>query len=161
MELLDMRTTLRRQVGNPTVAQVDDSVLDEALNLAYREIQNKYRFAQGRSLYSFNTVNGTRSYALPANAASIMYVRNALDEAKLPRLDDEEVARLEDTADTGTPLYYYRDVNNLLLHPTPDGIYAMVVKLKVAITDLVSDSDEPVIPASWHYGITLLAKHYY
>lgn len=161
MTLLEMRTMLRRRVGNPTTAQVADASLNTFLNLAMREIQNKYRFAQGRSLYSFNTVNGTRSYALPANAASIMYVRDATSEDKLQKLDDEEIARLTEVTTTGTPVFYYRDGNNLLLHPTPDGVYAMVAKLKVAITELSADGDTPAIPASWHYGIVLLARHYY
>lgn len=161
MTLLEMRTMLRRRVGNPTTAQVTDARLNEFLNLAMREIQNKYRFAQGRSLYTFNTVSGTRSYALPSNAASIMYVRDTTTEYKLEKLDDEEVARLTEVDTNARPLYYYRDVSNLLLHPTPDGVYAMVVKLKVAITELSTDGSSPSIPASWHIGIVLLARHYY
>lgn len=161
MTLAEIRTMLRRQVGNPTTGQVADAALNIPINLAYREVQNKFRFYQGRSLYTVNTVNGTRGYALPANAASIIHVRDTTTEVKLSKLDDGEVSALTDIVTKGKPLYYYRENNTVYLHPTPDAVYGLEIKVKVAITELVADGDTPVVPASWHYGIMLLAKHYY
>lgn len=163
MQLSVIRSTLRRQVGNPTTGQVTDEFLNFWINLAYNELANKYRFKQNKTLYQFPTVAGTQSYALPSDCQSLLRVRNTtVDyEGKLTKFGDRRVAEIIDAETNGTPLNYARYDNSLYLFPTPDQIYTMEIYYKASLVDLAGDGDVPVLPVNWHYGLILKARQLY
>lgn len=163
MQLSEIRTMLRRRVGNPTSGQATDSFLDQIINIAYRDVANRFRFHQSRLLFSFSTVVGTQSYDLPSDCRVLLRVRNTTQnyEGKLEKLGDRRVAEITDEETDGTPTQYARYNNKLYLYPTPDQIYTLEIYYKQELTDLAADADIPVIPTSWHYGIVLLARFYY
>ncbi len=161
MDLLTLRTRVRKQVGNPTTVDVPDADLTQHVNTAYRDISNKYRFHKVRKLCTFPTVAGTRRYGLPTDCAAVIRVRDTTNEVRLEKLDDMRAAHLIDTDVEGKPTQYTRYRDWLDLHPTPDDVYTIEVFYKGEIVDLSADGDDPVLPTSWHEGIIKLAKYYY
>lgn len=163
MQLSVIRSTLRRQVGNPTTGQATDEFLNFWINLAYNEIANKYRFKQNKPLYSFSTVAGTQAYDLPVDCQSLLRVRNTTVnyERKLTKIGDRRVAEIVDAETDATPTRYARYDNQLYLYPTPDQIYTMEIYYKASLADLAADDDVPVLPVNWHYGLILKAKMLY
>lgn len=155
-----MRDKLRRQVGNPTTAQVSDAVMLEYINLGYRQLGNRYRFRQLRAKTTVPTVAGTRAYTLPAGAGTILRVRDTTNQRKITKIGDARAAALVNTEITGEPEKYILYATTFELHPTPDAAYNIELYYKLTITDLVA-GDTPLIPESWHPGIITLSRYCY
>lgn len=163
MDLLQLRTKLRRQVGNPTSGDVTDSLLNEQINQAYKDVADRFRFHRNRKLCTFSTVVGQAEYGLPADLLSIIRVRDTTNGVRLIKSDSKRDAALDvATMDNrGKPTHYSRYRTWVTLDPVPDGIYTIELFYKGNIVDLVSDSDTPVLPDTWHHGILLMAKYHY
>lgn len=174
MELSVMRTRLRKRIGNPTLTDVPDSDLNQHINTAYLELVNKFRFHLGRRICIFDTVIGQPRYGLPTDLAVLFRIRDNTNERKMIKLDDPRRARLtnhtkDQLTSAGTPAnitldqprYYMRHRDWVELHPVPDGVYEMEIFYKIVVEELVADTDEPVIPETWHVGIVSLARYWY
>src|SRR5436190_17168671 len=72
MNLVTMRGSLRRRIGNPTVTDVPDTNLTGHINNAYQEIFNKYKFKRRRGRAKFNTVIGTSKYDV-SSVTNVIY----------------------------------------------------------------------------------------
>lgn len=161
MQLSDMRTRLRKTIGNPDTTDVPDADLNELINLAYRDIAGRYRFHTVRKLCQFTTVDGTERYGLPTDCEVVLRVRDVTNGTKLRKRGDRFAAVQEASDDevTGKPTDYVRQRDWILLDPTPDDAYVMELYYKAGITDLDADTDEPILPEAWHEGILKLARH--
>lgn len=161
MNLLEIRTRLRRRVGSPDATDVTDASLNEFINTAYRDIASRFRFHKVRKLCTFDTIASTSRYGLPTDCEVVLRLRDQTTGMKLRKEDDSFEAGLEGVADTveGVPASYLRQRDWVKISPVPDGVYTIEVFYKAGITDLVNDTDSPVIPASWHEGIVKLARH--
>jgi hypothetical protein len=155
MDLLAMRNRLRTRIGSPTTTDVANSVLDEHLNDAYKEICDRYRFRRTRKQCYFPTVAGTDKYTNPTDALSVISVRDRTTPGKLKKRDITW-ADAQGTKGSGVPEYYVLYSNYIELWPNPDGVYNIQLTYKYAPDSLVSDSDTPVIPSAWHEGIHIL-----
>jgi hypothetical protein len=161
MNLGEMQTKLRRQIGQPSLNAVPDLELTEHLNGAYRDISNKYRFHQVRRVVTFNTIALNDRYNLPSDCASIMRLRDATNEVKLEKWDDRRFSGRKSAAIPGKPQFYLRNENYVQLVPTPDAVLVMELKYKAVIAGLVSVIDVPTLPLTWHEGIVRLARFKY
>lgn len=163
--LVEIQRRLRRQIGNPSTEDVSDGLLREHINVAYRDIVNKYRFHLGRKICRFNTSQGVSRYTLWPDVASVLRVRNNTTEVKLEKLDARRRYELEGMTGSniqeGAPTSYVRYRDWMELVPIPDGVYEIEVFFKMQIVDLVNEADEPVIPIAWHQGIVRMAKVLY
>jgi len=163
MDLVTMRTKLRKRIGNPDVADVPEADLTEHINSAYRDISGRFRFHKVRKMCNFPTINGTKDYGLPTDCEVVLNIRDETTGVKLTKMDyiDDASQESEDNDITGIPQGYIRIRNFLRFEPTPDGVYNIRVFYKSGVVDLVADADAPVIPVSWHEGIVKLARHYF
>lgn len=161
MQLTEMRSRLRRQVGNPTTTDVADSVLTQHINSGYKEIANKFRFHTVRKLCRFSTVVGTKRYGIPSDCAVVLRVRDLTNEKRLEKFDDRRAFEEVDLDTTGYPTYYTRFRDWVELHPSPNGVYEIELHYKADMADLAGDTETPTLPTSWHEGILRLAKYYY
>lgn len=159
MNLTELRTRLRRQIGNPTTAAIPDATLDIYLNGAYRDIAEKYKFHKARRLCRFDTVSGSDKYDLPTDTGTILKVRNVTDEERLRMYDRNEI--FENVEEDGKPLYWAHIRDWIQLFPTPDGVYTIEMWYKAGVFDLSDANPTPIMPASWHEAIPLLARHKY
>lgn len=161
--LVQMRTSLRRKLGNVPTAQVADSVLTEHLNTAYVDIMTTMNHKWGRTRSTFNTVAGTAAYTV-ANAI-VLVVWDRTHNVKLNKLDEvDRVTRDTSTSDStvrGIPIEYETYQDSITLYPTPDAIYAMEAIIRRVPADLSADGDTPSLNSSWHPGIVLLGRFYY
>jgi len=163
-DLVTIRTRLRKSIGNPDTVDVPDSDLNQNINDSYREIANKFRFHSVRKICQFDTIDGTDKYGIPVDASAVLRVRDNTNEKRLEKLGDRRAAeQLNITANIqkGAPESYVRHRTWIEIFPIPDAVYQIEMLYKATVTDLVSDSDAPIIPVSWHRGIRLLAKYYY
>lgn len=162
MNLLDIRTSLRKRIGNPDANSVPDADLNEVINEAYQEICDEYRFRATRELATFSTVVGANAYGLPSNCLRVKKVKDCTNDNRILKRTHEWA--LENTSDTdtpGKPLNYALYENYIKLFPTPNGIYTISLHYQLLITDLASDSDIPIIPDPWHRGLILFSRYKY
>jgi hypothetical protein len=161
MNLGEMLVSLRRQIGNPTVADVTDSVLTEVINTAYKEIVSKHNFRRIKQLCRFNTIQGTSTYNLPSGVDAVLKARNNTDQVRLEKYDALRHMHRTSADVEGHPRFYVLMENFIRLIPTPDEVYEIEVYYRGQLAPLVSNSQSPVIPDSWHSGIVKLARHHY
>lgn len=157
MNLLQLRTDLRGRVGNPTVAEVPNSELDDRINESIRDIIDRYGFLNARKIVQFNTVMDVPRYAIPTDCLVVMKLRHPLDNLQLIKRD-ETWASKRMTEDSGRPTDYLRERDWMQLFPTPDDVYTLEIMYKAAPATLVNDVDEPELPSMWREGILLLAR---
>ena len=164
--LFDMRASLRDKVGNPSVADKADALLTEHINSAYSDITDRYPFSIMRGRVRFNTAQGTGLYNLGAGYTVVLKAYNRTRATRLRKIGDREAGEVDllsvpGATTQGCPVAYARWGDGVQLYPQPDGIYEIECYLKKSVTPLSADGDTPVIPASWHQGIVLLARWYY
>ena len=163
--LAQMRTALRRKIGNPDTTSVTNAILDEHINSAYVHLTTRYRHKQGRENSRFNTVAGTSAYTLTGQYAVVFQVWNRTTNTKLTKLGwrqrvDEDLSVSSSTTQ-GVPLGYETWQDSIILYPVPDAVYAIEAIYKKIPTALSADGDTPVINALWHPGIVFLSRFYY
>lgn len=162
MNLGEMLVSLRRQLGNPTTTDVTDAVLTECINTAYQEIVSKVNFRRIKQLCRFDTIQSTSTYNLPTPVDAVLKVRNSTSDRRLEKWGDRRHSERMDDGTEGDPSYYVLMENFIRVWPVPDGVYTIEVYYRGAVTNLASNGQTPVIPASWHPGIVKLARqHYY
>lgn len=159
MRLSEMRTILRSRIGNPTIVDVPDSVLDQELNAAYQDIVDRYRFHKARKRCQFDTVIGQARYDLPSDVLSVFRVKDMTNNVKLTKWGDRQLSVADVTEAKPTRYVRYRDY--IELWPTPDGVYTIEVYYKYAHGKMTADDDQPGLPSVWHEGIMVKAKYNY
>ena len=162
MNLSELRTKLRENVGNPSVAEVPNATLDALNNEAYEEIHDKFGFLKARKIVTFPTIASSELYQLPDDCLAVFSVWNttAGHKRKLEKKDENWLATQQDEED-GDPVAYVRQRGWIQLVPTPDAVYTMRLMYKAHYTAMTLDADTPAIPLSWHPGIWRLARFRY
>ena len=96
-------------------------------------------------------------YSLASDLDRIMDIHQDITDNKINFVDIRTFDRIiPDPTATGTPVYYsligLDSSKNwrISFYPTPDAIANMQIRYYQRITELSSDSDEPLIPAKWH-----------
>lgn len=148
LTISQMRSLVRRGLGDLTTADMPDSEVDEYLSMALWELDNQYDFREKECIVEFDLVSGQRQYSLTADVDALLGV-SVRDEQQWHRLDrmsedwytDEYN---EDTEEQDLPEKYMRVEDVVLLYPTPDEAYrAQIFQLK----ELASETD---LPRNWH-----------
>lgn len=162
MNFSQIRTRLRKLVGNPTATDVPDADLNEVINEAYQELCDEYRFRATRELATFSTAANVNAYALPTNSLVLMGVKDCTNDVRLrKRNHDWVMSQTSDTDSPGKPTNYARYEDYIKLFPTPDGVYSINIYYRIYIADLSADADIPVIPVPWHRGLIRFARYKY
>lgn len=162
MNLLEIRTSLRSRVGNPSTTDVPDATLDDIANRAYVQITDRYKFFKNRKLCYFTTVAGQQKYELPTSSLVVLSVADLTNKIELDMKDDTWGNNNQwDGTTTGRPTDYVRYRGWMQLYPVPNGSYNIQVYYKYSVDKLVIDGDTPVIPLEWHEGIVLLGRYIY
>lgn len=162
MDLSELNTTLRTKVGNPSTAEVTDTVLTRLSNEAYEEIFEKYTFQKARRVVTFPTTIGSALYDIPTDCLAVFSLWNTTEnyQRKILKKDENWLAA-QQSETNGPPIGYVRQRGWIQLSPTPDLVYTLRMMYKAAYTPLVLNADVPSIPESWHPGIWRLARFQY
>lgn len=178
MQLSDYRTWLRSRVGNPSVAEVDDSVFDDITNESYEEIANRFVFHKVRKIVTFPTIAPTVAtppvltprYTIPTDCLEVRSIWNTGSTAnpttqyKLEKRDEAWLAGQQTDLSnpiSAAPTDYVRQRDWIELSPAPDDVYTMRLEYKAILAKLVSPTDIPALPDVWHKGIAYLARFKY
>ncbi|HEY6022396.1 MAG TPA: hypothetical protein VIY48_21815 [Candidatus Paceibacterota bacterium] len=161
MNLTEIRTRLRRAIGNPSAASIPDATLDLFINAAYTDIVEKNKFHKARKLCRFDSVTDQDKYTLPSDVYAIIHVRDRTNEQRLIKRDAQQIFEVFGSATTGLPRYYAHLRGWIQIFPTPNGVYSIEVLYRSSLTALSDTNPTPEIPASWHEAIPLLARHKY
>jgi len=155
--LSTLRTELREHLGIDSTDLSDDDA-NLLINRSWWEIIDKFPFREKEQSTTFNTVDGTRSYALATIVSPLVYeaLRSISvedpDTKKHTKLEpisefDYESLYIDSTDEEGKPERYLRENANLILYPTPDQVYEVTVRYNNILSDL---SNTIAIPQSWH-----------
>jgi hypothetical protein len=137
------------------------------INVAYRRFCSSLDLDMMEGSYGFTTVAGQPLYMLPDG---VFFIRNVsyTDETDYPvsggtlleKTDLMSYRRKPVTTsmDLTFPTEFFRYSNMLVLYPTPQSAFDMVVDFRIKPQDLVADTDSPFIPNEYHDDIFMLAR---
>jgi hypothetical protein len=166
MNLGELRAIVRRRIGNPSAADVPDSVLNGHINDAAEEIQDKYSFVRLRKRARFTTTAGTDKYLISPLTEIIYKVWDRTNKLELVKVGANYVASREfDGLPNAKPRFYARFEDYVQLlgdgGGAPDGAYDIEMLYRAKFATMTDDTHEPEVPEPWHKGISLLAAYNY
>lgn len=129
-----------------------------ALNATYRTVCGAQRWPfLEKEDSSISTALGVSSYALSAIAdlrqLDAVRLQDASGTTRDLRNMDPQAFKSRITDDmwgNDTPQLWTQHAGNLLLYPTPDGAYTLLIDYIFQPPDLVAATDVPVIPEGYH-----------
>ena len=154
LSLPTLRAELRKHLGQDEDDLPDDDA-DLLLNRTYWEILEKFHVRETESSTTFTTVASQREYELPPSFESLR-VSSFVDpdsgqHTKLDRISIKEYENIysDDTDEEGPPTKYFRGNSAIVLWPTPDDVYSIVIHYNTQLDDLSDDNVDPALPKSW------------
>lgn len=162
MDLLAIRTLLRRRCGSPSTADVSEIDLNGHINNSIEELLDKYPFLQGRLRTKFSTAAGSSKYHVDSKTHTVLKVWDRTNDVKLKKAGPSYPANndFDDTV-TGKPQFYGRFSTYIQLFPTPDGVYSIELLGRIIAPVLATDTEIPPMPPTWHRGIAIYATYMY
>jgi len=161
MNLVQMRTMLRRNVQDVASVQWSDAECNEALNMAYHMIQGEIQIVAPESLITWdymNIVSGTNWYPLPPSfgiVAVSLRASTADPYVKLTHKIYEDIVGL----DTGYTQYYTIRGEWIGIFPAPTANVSLGIELMhVSIHSLADDNEVAKIKLPLHLAIVLQAQ---
>ncbi len=119
------------------------------LNDAQRIVVRESEIRTQQEAAAYTTESGTAELALPTDYARLIDFRDT-EEGLLAPLSVEEYDALLPASSPGRPAAYAVVGSHLIAYPTPDAPYPLALRYWRLPEDMVSDSDEPEIPAQYH-----------
>ncbi len=161
-----LRTEIRLATGQDS-DDLPDSDADLLLNRTYWEILEKLHVKEVEASTTFATVIGQREYTLPPSFESLRLsaavdpdsdVHTPLDVISIR---DYEAKYVDNSDSQAVPTRYFRASGSIVLWPTPDAVYTIVLHYRSQLDDLSDSNIEAQLPKSWQelliYGATARA----
>lgn len=146
---------LRKALGNVDDQDLPEEDALELLNQSFYELLSKFPFREKEATTNWPTVAGIRTYDIPTNfeALTLLAIVDpvTLKHSPIDKWTDRkyEIEYSGNESLRSVPEAYYRENQKIVLHPTPDAIYTMVMKWLVSLSPLAPDVDAS-IPQEWH-----------
>lgn len=160
MMLMQLREKVRNRAGISSGDQyIPSQVLDDAINQAILQIDGEYHWPWLEATQTISLVDGTDTYALPADyraTRSMVALNTDSSNSVLPQVSPTQ-ALSKVTTDVGFPMGYALYEGNIVLLPTPGAGYTLKHLYYRQSTELVNDTDEPLIPDLWHPAVVAAA----
>lgn len=165
LDLNAMRANVRKAVGfqDETDPDLLTTEIDTYLNMAYQEVMDKFPFREKERAGEFETVIGVRNYEIPTPVEAVRQFAVvdpvSLQHMDLDQMDARETEHLysEDVRARGMPKKYLLENCYVRLWPTPDKVYAIVIRKWTILNDIAA-SGIP-IPQVWVEILTSGAKY--
>lgn len=149
------------EITDAALAQVISLGMTEQIVNANRAfvgamVNKGYHIVERRTLWKFsekedtiNAVAGTKVCAdVPADLATTLAIWSSRMKCELPYHDESQ--RFFPEVSDGLVQYYGLWADELRWYPTPTQAESFILRYYAKWTDLVADSDVPVIPETWH-----------
>lgn len=156
MNLGTMRTAVYTRIGLPsTDTFYPSTVVNDFLNEALQAINNEEYWPWTQATATISTVAGTAAYAVPTDwkATKQLFI-SGFTPLALSNLADVDYVTQQ-----GQPVAYVVFGDQIILSPTPDGVYTVTHQYQKMEPTLTLDSDTPLMPAEFHYAIVAFAAH--
>lgn len=159
--LAGMRDRLASELGNREDLSTDQ--LNELINESYRDLSTSLDVPEMKGSFGFSTIAGQPFYLLPQGIRSVTRLSvlppdNTIG-GPLPALRKLSVDTYRDLPDlSGAPSSAFRWTKMLVLYPTPDDVYTVSADIRVKVSDLIQDTDSPLLDEEWHEAIYRGAK---
>jgi len=146
---------------------IEDARLNFWLNRAYTDIATSTKHDEFKYTLGFTTVVDQPQYLLPDLTVTTMTLSrvdsdHAFGGEPLQKIDITAYrTRKEMSAFQGMkrkPKEFFRQNRILVLYPTPDEVYQMVMDFRFEPAPLVVDTDSPVLRTEWHETWLMLAR---
>lgn len=160
MNLGQLRTRLRKLIGNVPVGQVPETDLTELLNDANIFLLDRYSHRNAKTSVALSTVASTATVALASDYSAIFKVWDTGVDRPLRQAVEQDLPGLEGLPE-GRPTHYRHVGATIKLYPTPDAVYTLTALVKKATDTLTLDADVPTLDSSWHMGIVYRARYAY
>lgn len=150
--LAEIRSAVRLRMNSySTDSRLTDANLLIAINQAIREISFEHDwFWLIATPATITTVAGTATYALPADH---FRTKNIVDTSIGQHLEQYSITDIDQIVGQGRPQLYSIEGGNVVLSPTPDGVYTLQHRYLKIETPLSADANTPFIPREYSYGI--------
>lgn len=156
------REQLRQRVYNRCGLDTADGMatptkVNEAINEALHFIETVRPWWWLDAVETLATVAGTAEVAVSTSSQRTRSVSYATEGGTLQQV---VIAVIDaESAASGKPQIYAVDGVNLVLYPTPDAVYSLKHRFVTTEQDLTQDSDEPLLPSSYHPAVVDYASH--
>ena len=146
---------------------IEDARLDFWLNRAYIDIATSARHDELKYTLGFTTVPDQPQYLLPNITVTTMTLSRVDPDSMfggepLQKIDITAYRTRKDMAAfqgmKRKPKEFFRQNRILVLYPTPDEAYEMVMDFRFEPLPLVVATDSPVLRTEWHESWLLLAR---
>jgi len=160
MNRSEIRTSVRTLINELTPGTWTDTGLNGCIDLAVQHVSSI--IAATKEDYfttssTFQTISGTKSYAMPLNCRFIrrMEVYNPSDAGDITKLEEIRFPRVEaygawPYTTPGEPEGYLVRGTQFDLLPIPDAVYDMRIYFDVRQVSLATDVDSPNAPEDFH-----------
>jgi len=157
----DLEKRLREAQSSTVSATTYSTMLGAFVNQAKREVEDAWEWHALRQVLSFNTSNGTATYAITNSTERSRFyspAREIYDTTNLRILVPApdwfiDRATYVGSVQSGNPIYYrMRGITSgelqITLYPTPNGTFAMRAPMVVRQADLAADATVLTVPAA-------------
>lgn len=153
-----LESRLRLELGNRS--DITPELLREWINDSYIDLANTLHLPSMQDSMEFLTVADEESYDLPAGVGTIhraAWRDTATDDGgKLVKTDADEYRMLSFTV--GRPERVFRLASVLVLWPTPDAAYRIVLDYTVKVQILTEPYHSPILDVQFHEPMFYGAK---
>jgi hypothetical protein len=138
-----------------TSGDMSPADVDSLLNRTYWEILEKFHIRETESATTFTTNQGQREYVLPPDFESLRISAivdpNTMQHSKLDLFSVKEYEQVynESEEEQAFPTKYFRANESIILWPTPDDTYDIVIHYRQTLADLATGNPDPALPRSW------------
>lgn len=155
---LSLRTDVRNEILEPTAGFWADSEINEWLQEANDDLTFVARIESSNSPYTFETVAGTDTYAMPSDFSRARLVSRET-RAGSGQYVPLRAGRIDERVpDQSTPQSFYLwNATNLVLVPKPNIAMSMQVWYYKTSTQWADDTGVPDVPLIYHRLLKLYA----
>jgi hypothetical protein len=128
-----------------------ETLVKRWLNTAQRLTVTESEIRTQQETASYSTVAGDATLELPANFGREIDVHDEGGDHKLDQIGLRELDELPE--ESGRPVEYAVEGDEIRLYPTPDGAYELRLRYWRLPADMAADADEPEIPKQHHHRL--------
>lgn len=159
-----MRAKVRLSLGGLDSSDLDNTNLDELLNLSLWELEDKFPFEIKETIFASALVSGQYEYGMPLSPLlfdAIVSVAVIDDEGQRFKLDRMSRSWLDDNfddSDLGQPEKYLREGEIITFFPIPDTTqdgFAFEIAAKEGVSDISGSNPATGLPRNWDELVTM------
>lgn len=152
--LADIRDEIRIATGRENI----DSLINRKINAAYIELAFMARIPDFLDVRVIPTIASTPNYALSADEFAPLSIRDTTNKRHPTPIEFLQFDELDPTT-PGIPAKWVVYKNELLFHPTPNGIFNMRMRVLKRPIQLTDAAPTIVTPFEWDEALSLLALY--